>query len=74
MVTDAQRIPGALRADPPCKGCEERHTACWDRCPEYKAWKEESERIKKAKRAYDEEVRTGYEEFNRRNKWRRKTF
>ena len=31
----------------PCKGCEERHEACHDRCEYYKQWKVEHEASKK---------------------------
>lgn len=38
----------------PCKGCPDRYTACSDHCkkPEYLAWREEQEKIRKAKKAY----------------------
>ena len=74
MVTEEQRIPGVMRGCPPCKDCEERHTACHDKCPRYKAWKAEAERIKEAHRTYEEERYRTYEEELRRNAWRRKTF
>ena len=73
MVSDDKRLPGAMRGAPPCKNCEERHTACWDRCPKYKAWKAEAEKIKEAKRAYDEERFKAYEEQQRRKSRRRAT-
>ena len=31
-----------------CKGCAERHTACWGSCKKYIEAKEENERQKKA--------------------------
>ena len=74
MVTEEQRIPGVVRGSPPCKNCEERHTACHDKCPKYKAWKAEAEKIKEAKRVYDEERFNAYEEEKRRKSWGRKTF
>lgn len=74
MVIDEQRIPGATRGSPPCRNCEERHTACHDRCVKYRAWKVEAERIKEAKKAYVEDWRADYQEMNRRNRWRKKTF
>ena len=38
----------------PCKGCPDRCTACSDHCkkPEYMAWREEQDRIRKAKQSY----------------------
>lgn len=73
-MEDEKRLPGVMRGAPPCKDCEERHTACHDRCPKYKTWKAEAERIKEAKRAYAEEQHMVYEEQKRRKSWGRKTF
>lgn len=36
------RVTLALR-DGPCKGCEDRHTLCWNECEKYKSWKAKSE-------------------------------
>lgn len=36
----------------PCKGCGERHTACWDHCGKYKAWKAEAQGKKDRYREY----------------------
>ena len=36
----------------PCKDCTERYRACSDKCPKYKAWKAEIERIKANRKAY----------------------
>lgn len=69
MSIDERRLPGVVRGVPPCKNCEERHTACWDKCPKYKAWRTESERIKEAKRAYEEERNAIFEEQKRRKSW-----
>lgn len=74
MVTEEQRIPGAMRGVPPCKDCEERHTACWDKCQRYQAWKAEAARVKAVRRTYEEERFTAYEEQKRRAKWGRRTF
>ena len=32
-------IESPIREKPPCKGCEERHEACWGDCEKYKSWK-----------------------------------
>lgn len=74
MVSDEQRISGVVRGSPPCRNCEERHTACHDKCTKYHTWKDEAQKIKEAKKAYEEDWRTDYEAMNRRNRWRRKTF
>lgn len=38
----------------PCKGCPDRYPACSDHCrkPEYLAWREEMDRIRKARQDY----------------------
>jgi len=38
----------------PCKGCPDRYTACSDHCRKesFLAWKEEQEKIRKAKKSY----------------------
>lgn len=59
MVKDSQRIPSPIREAPPCKGCEERFSACYDRCPKdergefgYKAWKSKIKSVKQAREEY----------------------
>ena len=59
MNIDEKRITGAVRDVPPCKECNEKFLACHDRCPKdergefgYKAWKAETERVKKARVEY----------------------
>ena len=68
------RLHGAMRGAPPCADCTERHTACHDKCPKYKAWKAEAEKIKEARRAYEADRNQLIEEWNRRSAWGRKTF
>lgn len=74
MSTDDRRLPGVMRGAPPCKGCEERHTACWDKCQQYQAWKAEAARVKDARRTYEEETYKAYEEQKRRRKWQGRAF
>ena len=69
MNIDDKRLPGVMRGCPPCKDCEERHTACHDKCPRYNAWKAEAEKIKEAKRIYAEESYKNYEQEYRRKSW-----
>ncbi len=40
----------------PCMGCPDRYIACSDHCqkPEFLDWKAEQERIRTARRKYDE--------------------
>ena len=53
----------------PCKDCPDRHTACHDHCEKYKAWKEEHDRINKARREYVAQGQTIWSEAKRRNLW-----
>ena len=60
MITDEQRITGAVRGAPPCKDCAERFLACHDRCPKdergefgYKAWKAETKRVNMDRAEYN---------------------
>ena len=62
-------ITGAIRDVSPCINCEERHTACHDACPKYKAWKAEAQRVKKLRSAYLKERSLFYEEQERRRTW-----
>jgi hypothetical protein len=74
MVTEEMRIPSLKRGSPPCKDCGERHTACHARCSQYQAWKADLDKIKEAKRLYEEDSYRKYEEEKRRKSWGRKTF
>ena len=54
-----QRIPSMIREVSPCKDCAEKYPACHGSCPKdkrgeygYKAWADELERIKEARRQY----------------------
>lgn len=42
---------------PPCKGCENRHPACHDKCADYIDWKTEM-RAEKAKAKEEKSYRT----------------
>ena len=72
-MDDPKRMSGVMRGVSPCIDCGERHQACHDHCPKYKAWKAEAQKIKDKKKAYLEERQQTYEEQNRRNRWGRKT-
>ena len=61
MVKDSQRISSQIRDVSPCRDCTEKFTACHDHCPKdargefgYMAWKDEIQRVKKARRDYIE--------------------
>jgi hypothetical protein len=71
MVQDNQRIRNAIRDPSPCKGCTERFTACYDRCPKddrgeygYNSWKAEIARVKKEKHKYLNLVNNRWREYN----------
>ena len=36
----------------PCKGCTERHEACWGKCEKYKEWKKLVDDANKARKEY----------------------
>lgn len=47
---------GFIYAKPPCKGCEDRHTGCHTKCPDYIEWdKARKEAETKARKIYDAE-------------------
>ena len=80
-MKEESRLTGVMRGCPPCKDCEERHTACHDHCPKdqrgeygYKRWKADAKMINEKRRAYEENRNNFYEEQKRRNKWGIKTF
>ena len=66
-----ERLPGVMRGVSPCTECTERHIACHDNCSQYKEWKAEAQKIKAAKRNFDNERSIAYREFNRRTRWQR---
>ena len=36
----------------PCKGCSDRHEACWGKCEKYKEWKKLVDGANKARKEY----------------------
>ena len=42
-----------IREMSPCKGCTERHEACWGKCEKYKAWKSRLDEVNKKRKEYD---------------------
>ena len=55
-------IESPIREKPPCKGCEERHEACWGDCEKYKSWKSMLDEVNKRRKEYD---RTRYNKYPR---------
>ena len=58
----------------PCKGCEERHTACHDHCAKYAEWRtalhEEKARYKEYKQQRREDWLRGEQHMSNVEKWR----
>lgn len=48
--------PLAGRRGNPCKGCTDRHEACWGHCkkPEFLKWRAEQETIRRNKAMYNQ--------------------
>ena len=46
-------IDSPVRDKPPCKGCTERHTACWGDCEKYKEWKKLVDKANNARKEYN---------------------
>ena len=45
---------------PPCKGCEDRHTACHDHCMKYAQWKEKRQKVTAAEKDYNRKRREDF--------------
>ena len=45
-------IDSQIREKPPCKGCAERHEACWGKCEKYNEWKKILDSANKARKEY----------------------
>jgi len=57
-----------------CKGCQKRHLGCHSDCEDYKAYKEEVERINKARRKddnYSDYLRQSADRTMRKKKWKK---
>lgn len=52
----------------PCKGCADRHAACWDSCKKYKRFKAEAEKINAGRRKYNEDTRDHFVDIWRAKK------
>ena len=47
------RIYGPIREKPPCKGCDERHVGCHDRCERYAEWRAKANKANEERRKYN---------------------
>lgn len=41
----------------PCKGCADRHAACWDSCEKFKVFKAEADKVNAERREYNKMIR-----------------
>lgn len=48
----------------PCKGCADRHEACWGKCEKYKAWKEKLNEINRRRKEYEARPFIQYNPFD----------
>lgn len=48
----------------PCKGCADRHEACWGKCEKYKAWKEKLNEINRRRKEYEARPFIHYNPFD----------
>ena len=53
-----------VRDKPPCKGCTERHEACWGKCEKYKAWKSNLENVNAERKKYSNKPFVRYNPFD----------
>lgn len=58
------RLDPVTREAPPCKGCKDRHEACWGGCDKYKYWKEMLEGLNEKRREYDSKPFVRFNPFN----------
>ena len=53
-----------IRDKPPCKGCNERFTACHDKCDKYKEWKSRLDEVNKRRKEYESKPFVKYNPYN----------
>lgn len=60
MANPKSKFDSGIRDKNPCDGCVRpwKKPGCHDTCPDRKTWKDELERVKAARKAY--ETRMGY--------------
>lgn len=57
-------IDSPIREKPPCKDCQDRHTACHDKCEKYKAWKSWLDEVNKRRKEYEAKPFVKYNPFD----------
>ena len=53
-----------IRDKPPCKGCNERFTACHDKCDKYKEWKRDLDELNKRRKEYENKPFVRYNPYD----------
>lgn len=60
----SNRLDPPIAERPPCKGCNERFTACHDKCEKYKAWKQRLAEVNKRRKEYSNKPFVQYNPFD----------
>jgi hypothetical protein len=70
-MNEEQRIEGRIRTLPPCKGCDERFTACHDKCPKdergeygYHSWRSQLDELNERRKEYNRKPFVQYNPFD----------
>lgn len=58
------RVDSPTREKLPCKGCKERHEACWGKCEKYKEWKKYLDEVNKRRKEYERKPFVKYNPFD----------
>ena len=58
------RLDSPIRDKPPCKDCEDRFTACHDKCEKYKAWKSQLDEVNKRRKEYESKPFVKYNPYD----------
>ena len=48
----------------PCKGCSDRHEACWGKCEKYKEWKRDLDELNKRRKEYENKPFVRYNPYD----------
>ena len=57
-------IDSPTREMSPCKGCTDRHEACWGKREKYKAWKARLDEVNKRRKEYNEKPFVKYNPYD----------
>ena len=48
----------------PCKGCSDRHEACWGKCEKYKEWKRDLDELNRRRKEYENKPFVRYNPYD----------